>query len=84
MLFRSCEAVWELCREGEVADSVLLALEVWRRHATDLAAGLGSGRNGRRLLGRPELRDDVSFCAMRDRYAFAPTLDADAIVRWLK
>lgn len=79
-----CEAVWELYREGEVLDSVLLALEAWCRHANDVAAGLGSGRNGRRLLARPELRDDVSFCAMRDRYAFAPTLDADAIVRRLK
>jgi len=79
-----CEAVWELYRGGEVADSVQLALEAWRRHANDLAAGLGSGRNGRRLLARPELRDDVSFCAMRDRYTFAPTLDANAIVRWLK
>ncbi|HRZ54786.1 MAG TPA: 2-phosphosulfolactate phosphatase [Candidatus Paceibacterota bacterium] len=79
-----CEAVWDLYKEGEVVDSVQLALEAWRRHANDLAAGLGSGRNGRRLLARPELRDDVGFCAMRDRYAFAPTLDANAIVRWLK
>ena len=62
----------------------MLFRSAWCRHANDVAAGLGSGRNGRRLLARPELRDDVSFCAMRDRYAFAPTLDADAIVRRLK
>lgn len=78
-----CEQAGVLCQAGEMADSVLMALEVWRRHAGDVAAGMGSGRNGRRLLGRPELRDDVGFCALRDRYAFAPRLEPDGAVRWL-
>ncbi len=79
-----CEQMEGLCQVGEVADSVLMAIEVWRRHAADVAAGLGSGRNGRRLLGRPELRDDVRFCAARDRHAFAPRLESDGVVRWLR
>jgi len=79
-----CEAIGPVYREGEWADSVPLALAAYRQHAGDLVAGVSSGRNGLRLLGRPELQEDVPLCATRDRYTFVPVLDADGAVRWLK
>jgi len=79
-----CDLIWPAYSEGEWADSALLALEAYRHHADDLAAGLGSGRNGQRLLRQPELRDDVAFSAMPDRYGFVPALEADGAVRWLR
>lgn len=75
-----CESLDELYRDGDVADSVPLAIAAYRRHGEDLAAGLGTGRNGRRLLRQPELRDDVAFCAARDRYDFVPVCTADGAV----
>jgi 2-phosphosulfolactate phosphatase len=75
-----CDLLWAVYGEGAVADSVLLALEAYRRHADNLPHGLGLGRNGQRLLKQPALRDDVAFCATRDRYAFVPALAADGTV----
>jgi phosphosulfolactate phosphohydrolase-like enzyme len=79
-----CDQIWAIYGEGDVADSVRLARESYHRHADDLIAGLGSGRNGRCLLNLPELRDDVAFCATRDSHALVPTLETDGWVRWVR
>src|SRR5581483_8079781 len=49
-----------------LADSAIVARQIYERHQGDLPGGIGSSRNGRRLLSIPELRDDVAFCARRD------------------
>jgi len=47
----------------------------------DLAAALGSTENGRRLLARPELRDDVAFCAQLNVFNLVARLHADGALR---
>jgi 2-phosphosulfolactate phosphatase len=73
------EALPGLFPEGQLGDGALMARELYRRHAGDLTAALARSRNGRRLLARPELRDDVAFCAARDRFELVPVLEAGVL-----
>ncbi len=76
-----CEAVWPRFTEGRVADSALMARLLFARARNNLAAALGDSSNGRRLLGKPELRDDVSFCAQQDTVGFVAELDSNGVLR---
>ena len=60
-----CAEVWELYGAG-ASDGAIIARQVYELHKRDLEDAIGSGRNGRRLLSRPELADDVRFCARVD------------------
>jgi 2-phosphosulfolactate phosphatase len=61
-----CQLVWEGYEGGAVADSAHMALRLFRMEEQDLAGALSRSRNGRRLLERSELREDVAFCARQD------------------
>jgi 2-phosphosulfolactate phosphatase len=65
----------------DLADSALLAWKAYRLEQRDLTGALGLSRNGRRLLEQPELRDDVAFCAQRDRVALVARLEKDGKVK---
>jgi phosphosulfolactate phosphohydrolase-like enzyme len=79
-----CDLLWPHYGSGEVADSVHIARELYRRHAEDLPGALQThARNARRLLARPELAQDVAFCARRDVFHLAPRLHHDGTVRWM-
>ena len=67
-------------RAADLADSALVAWKAFRLEAADLPGALGQSRNGRRLLEQPELRDDVEFCAQRDRVALVARLEKDGSV----
>jgi phosphosulfolactate phosphohydrolase-like enzyme len=62
-----------------VSDAALMARQLYRPFAGDLAGALALSRNGRRLLERPELRADVAFCAQRDQFDLVPELEAGAL-----
>ena len=47
----------------------------------DLSAALGDSQNGRRLLGIPELRDDVAFCGQRDVFDLVARMEANGSLR---
>ena len=64
----------------DLADSALLAWKAYRLEERDLTSALAQSRNGRRLLEQPELRDDVEFCAQRDRVALVARLEKDGRV----
>ncbi|MBI3881122.1 MAG: 2-phosphosulfolactate phosphatase [Verrucomicrobia bacterium] len=49
-----------------VADSAIIAREVFRTHQEDLIGAMPHARNGRRLLALPELAEDVAFCLRCD------------------
>jgi len=66
---------------GRFTDGALLAWHAYRAHRDDLAAALGLGRNGRRLLARPELAADVAACAARDAVSRAARMGGDGLVR---
>ena len=64
-----------------LSDSARIALELYRAARGNLVAALGSSRNGRRLLGLPELSADVEFCAQRDIYPIVTTLNSNGMVQ---
>ncbi len=64
-----------------LADSSFLARKLYQSEQHDLAAALARSRNGRRLLDRPPLRDDLEFCAGRDRVNVVARLEEDGCVR---
>lgn len=76
-----CERIWPLYRGGHIADSAEVARRIWLGAPADLAEAIGAGRNGRRLLAIPELRDDVAWCARRDVISFVARLGADGALR---
>jgi 2-phosphosulfolactate phosphatase len=75
--------LWPHSSDTVVADSALMARRLFAAEAADLAAALGSSRNGRRLLGLEELREDVAFCAQLDRVNLAAGMDRDGKIRVL-
>jgi phosphosulfolactate phosphohydrolase-like enzyme len=61
----------------------LIAKQIWQQENQNLLAALSKSRNGNRLLGRPELRDDVVFCAQRNIFDFVAVMGTDGWVRKL-
>jgi 2-phosphosulfolactate phosphatase len=76
-----CDALWDICAPGQMADSARMAHWLFKAASNDLTAALGRSRNGSRLLGRPELADDVAFCANGDSIDLVAELCEDGIVR---
>jgi len=76
-----CDALWPRFSSGHVADSAQIARELHLRLGSDLPAAMQQARNGRRLLGHPDLRDDVSFCLRRDVLELVAVLAPDGEVR---
>jgi 2-phosphosulfolactate phosphatase len=76
-----CELVWPLFRSGHLADSAEIARRVWLDAPSNLVKAISAGRNGRRLLAMPDLRDDVAVCAQRDVIPFVAKLGADGALR---
>jgi len=62
---------------SDISDSAETARATYTQAKSDLAAAVGRSENARRLLGIPELRDDVSFCLQRDRYPLVVKRAAD-------
>lgn len=76
-----CDLLWPLFCDGAVADSAQMARRLYRLEAPDLPAALSAARNGRRLLGRPELKDDVAFCLRVDSTPLVARLGPDGRLR---
>ena len=79
-----CDLVWDDYRNGPVADSAQMARALFLRERGDLAGAFGKSRNGRRLLARPELREDVSFCAQNDKFGLVAEMGRDGVVRTVR
>jgi 2-phosphosulfolactate phosphatase len=62
------DSVWDLFESGHVADSAQIARKAFFAAKDDLFGAMRFARNGRRLLGIPELRDDVAFCLRQDAF----------------
>jgi 2-phosphosulfolactate phosphatase len=76
-----CGLVWERFGGGTTADSAWLAWRLYRLEAPRLLEAISRSRNGRRLLGRPELRDDVAWCARIDTVPILARLEPSGEVR---
>jgi 2-phosphosulfolactate phosphatase len=62
-------------------DSVETARNAWRKAKATLLAVVSEAENARRLLGIPELRDDVAFCLRQDVFDLVATLGRDGAIR---
>lgn len=76
-----CDLVWAAYDGDQVADSARMVRALYQAGRTDLLATLLTTRNARRLRARPELRDDLPFCAQRDLVPFVADLGPDGAVR---
>jgi len=65
-----CEALWDRFEESQIVDSARIARELWFASMGNLPEALARARNGRRLLAKPDLREDVAFAARFDVYDF--------------
>jgi 2-phosphosulfolactate phosphatase len=76
-------AVWHRFEEGHVGDSAQIARNTFLAAQNDLIGAMQFARNGRRLLGIPELREDVPYC-LRDGFTVIATMDRDGRIRRFK
>ena len=60
--------------DGEVSDSALMARQIFQLAQNNLLEAVSQSRNARRLLSRPDLKDDVAFCLQRDVYDFVAVM----------
>ncbi len=75
-----CDWLWPRFDGGHIADSAVIARQVYRGQAHDLLGAMRFARNGRRLLSVPELKDDVAFCLQRDTVPFVASLNPAGVV----
>jgi 2-phosphosulfolactate phosphatase len=66
-----------------LTDASLAARHTFWQMGADLTNALGSTANGRRLLGLPDLRADVAFCAQRDIFNFVVALNTHGALQKL-
>jgi 2-phosphosulfolactate phosphatase len=78
-----CDALWPQYGHGAIADSALMARNLFQIEGADLLQGLAKSRNGRRLLGLPELRADVAYCAQLNSLDLLAELGKNGLVRKL-
>jgi len=66
---------------GAVADSTTIARQIYELNQHDLPGAVSQSRNGRRLLGIPELREDVAWCLRRDVFPLVARMERGKVVR---
>jgi 2-phosphosulfolactate phosphatase len=71
------DALWPMLATAHVADSAQIARLVFQTSANDVLSAINLARNGRRLLGIPELRPDVAYCLQRDTVSVIARLEAN-------
>jgi 2-phosphosulfolactate phosphatase len=76
-----CDLVWRAAESDSISDSAIIARKVYLMERHKLKAAFGRTRNGRRLLSRPQLREDVAFCAGRDTLDVVAILGKDGVLR---
>ena len=74
-----CDALWARFAESEIVDSARIARDLYWGARADLPGALARSRNGRRLLDKPALREDVAFCARLNVWPLTAELRDGAI-----
>src|SRR5262249_51391404 len=75
-----CDLVWKVYGAGAADDSAVMARRLFHSEERNLLEAVARSRNGRRLLGHPELRADVEFCAQRDVFPLIAELGRDGLI----
>jgi 2-phosphosulfolactate phosphatase len=74
------DLLWNGFAGNAASDSARMARQIYLQHRDDLTGAMEDSRNGRRLLGNPDLRDDVAWCLRRDVFRLVAKLENDCIV----
>jgi 2-phosphosulfolactate phosphatase len=64
-----------------VADSANVARQIYELNQHDLLGAMRQSRNGTRLLGMPELRDDVAWCLRQDALPLVARMENGKVTR---
>jgi 2-phosphosulfolactate phosphatase len=64
-----------------LSDSAQIAWRIWLEAKPKLAEAIGSSENAQRLLGLPELHDDVAFCLQRDAFPLVARMESGGAIR---
>jgi 2-phosphosulfolactate phosphatase len=75
------DLLWDFTGRAHIADSAAIARTVYLQARGDLLGAMQAARNGRRLLGIPELRDDVAYCLQRNVFDFNARLESGTAQR---
>jgi 2-phosphosulfolactate phosphatase len=75
-----CDLVWRRYENSKIDDAALIARKLYHDAAHDLLGAVKLARNGRRLLSRPELRDDLTFSIQRDIFTFLARMTASGSI----
>ncbi|HWD91814.1 MAG TPA: 2-phosphosulfolactate phosphatase [Verrucomicrobiae bacterium] len=76
-----CDLLWGGMDARGISDSAKMARQLYTDAKTNLEAAASQSRNGLRLEGIPELREDVPFCLQRDVFDFVAVLDRTGSVK---
>ena len=76
-----CESLWTWYEDGHVADSAEMARRLYGLMGANLLEAMNHALNGRRLLAKPELREDVPFSLQRDLMPLLAQVQPDGSVR---
>jgi phosphosulfolactate phosphohydrolase-like enzyme len=68
------DLLWNDFSCGAISDSALMARQIFQLAQNNLLEFAGQSRNGKRLLSRAELKDDVAFCLQRDVFDFVAVM----------
>jgi 2-phosphosulfolactate phosphatase len=78
-----CDLLWSKIDQRHISDSAKMARELYTIASKNITAAATTSRNGTRLIGIPDLRDDVPFCTQRDIFNFAASLQKDGRIKKL-
>jgi 2-phosphosulfolactate phosphatase len=78
-----CDLIWPHYSSGKTSDSARIVRQIYQASKADMRQAAAQGRNGRRLLAIPELREDVAYCFQQDTVDFLAELSRDGVVRRL-
>jgi 2-phosphosulfolactate phosphatase len=76
-----CNVLWNKLAQPQISDSAKMGRELYTIASKDVAAAAATSRNGTRLSGIPELRDDVPFCLQLDLFNFAAAMQKDGKIK---
>jgi 2-phosphosulfolactate phosphatase len=65
----------------DLTDSARIALQIYLQQSKNLMHAMEYARNGRRLLGMPQLASDVALCLRQNIYSFIAQFSQGAITR---
>jgi len=76
-----CDLLRNKMEQSHVSDSAKMAHELYTIASKNISAAAATSRNGARLSGIPELRDDVRFCLQRDIFNFPAAMQKDGKIK---